>query len=378
MRKVRRARQRAMGERRDLPFPARPVAHADRADPRTALHLAQRRRQKYALRYASLSLVKEAMVAAPASAGTSRGALPLRDVVHDRRARTTGHGRDRSGAGRHRHPRDRRLREHAGRRPEAEPHGGREGSGESLRRAPGPGRVGGHRVLLRRRVAGAVADTDKDLVIKAIDRLRPQRATAIGRGILTSLDAIFENDEGVLPSVAALQRLEASGGQARPAATPPPGGSLNAPATIILLSDGQNNQFPAPLQIIDEAISRGIRVYTVGVGSAEGTILRLQGRQIRTRLDEATLKQIAQMTDAEYFNASNAADLRAVYEKLSTQLVLRQQKTEVTAYLTALAAVLSIIAGVCRCSGSTGCPSVPFASLATPAASSHALSASDR
>jgi Ca-activated chloride channel family protein len=51
------------------------------------------------------------------------------------------------------------------------------------------------------------------------------------------------------------------------------------------------------------------------------------------------------MTDAEYFNASNAADLRSVYEKLSTQIVLRQQKTEVTAYLTALAAVLSIIAG---------------------------------
>ena len=187
--------------------------------------------------------------------------------------------------------------------------------------------------------------TDKDLVYKAIDRLRTQRATAIGRGILTSLDAIFENDEEIPPSVQALQALEQSGGQARPPATPPPGGTLNAPATIILLSDGQNNQFPAPLQIIDAAISRGIRVYTVGVGSAEGTILRLQGRQIRTRLDEATLKQIASMTDAEYFNASNAADLRSVYEKLSTQIVLRQQKTEVTAYLTALAAVLSIIAG---------------------------------
>ena len=125
----------------------------------------------------------------------------------------------------------------------------------------------------------------------------------------------------------------------------PPGGTLNAPATIILLSDGQNNQFPAPLQIIGEAIGRGIRVYTVGVGSPEGTILRLQGRQIRTRLDEATLKQIAELTEAEYYNASNSADLREVYEKLSTQLVLREQKTEVTAYLTALAAVLSILAG---------------------------------
>jgi Ca-activated chloride channel family protein len=186
--------------------------------------------------------------------------------------------------------------------------------------------------------------TDHDLVIKAIDRLRTQRATAIGRGLLTSLDAIFENDEEIPPSVQALQRLEQTGGQG-PMPSAPPGGTLNAPATIILLSDGQNNQFPAPLQIIGEAISRGIRVYTVGVGSAEGTIIRLQGRQIRTRLDEATLKQIAELTEAEYYNASNSADLRDVYEKLSTQLVLREQKTEVTSYLTAIAAVLSILAG---------------------------------
>ena len=186
--------------------------------------------------------------------------------------------------------------------------------------------------------------TDHDLVVKAIDRLRPQRATAIGRGILTSLDAIFENDEEIPPSVQALQRLEETGGQG-PMPSAPPGGTLNAPATIILLSDGQNNQFPAPLQIIGEAISRGIRVYTIGVGSPEGTILRLQGRQIRTRLDEATLKQIAELTEAEYYNASNSADLREVYEKLSTQLVLREQKTEVTSYLTAIAAVLSILAG---------------------------------
>ncbi|MEX2047534.1 MAG: VWA domain-containing protein [Chloroflexota bacterium] len=186
--------------------------------------------------------------------------------------------------------------------------------------------------------------TDHELVLRAIERLIPQRATAIGRGILTSLDAIFENDEEIPPSVQAFQRLEATGGQA-PLPAPPPGGTLNAPATIILLSDGQNNQFPAPLQIIGEAISRGIRVYTVGVGSAEGTILRIQGRQIRTRLDEATLKQIAEVTEAEYYNASNAADLREVYEQLSTQLVLREQKTEVTAYLTALAALLSIVAG---------------------------------
>ena len=91
-------------------------------------------------------------------------------------------------------------------------------------------------------------------------------------------------------------------------------------------------------------MNRGIRVYTVGVGSAEGTVVRIQGRSVRTRLDEATLKQIAEATGGQYYNASNEKDLRAVYENLSTQLVLRQQKTEITAILTAIAALLSMIA----------------------------------
>ena len=307
---------------------------------------AQRRRQKYALRYASLSLVKEAMGRGPGIRRhippalfiaamffmTAALARPVMVVTAPAQEGTVILAIDVSGSMQAEDLKPNRME---AAKEAAKAFVARQGEDVSV----GIVSFSGDASLVQS------PTTDKDLVMKAIDRLRTQRATAIGRGILTSLDAIFENDEEIPPSVQALQALEQSGGQARPAATPPPGGTLNAPATIILLSDGQNNQFPAPLQIIDAAISRGIRVYTVGVGSAEGTILRLQGRQIRTRLDEATLKQIASMTDAEYFNASNAADLRSVYEKLSTQLVLRQQKTEVTAYLTALAAVLSIIAG---------------------------------
>ena len=182
---------------------------------------------------------------------------------------------------------------------------------------------------------------DHDLVVAAINRLRPQRATAIGRGMLASLDAIFEDSEETPPSVIALHRL--AGEPTGPTPPPVPVGADHT-ATIVLLSDGQNNQFPAPQQVIEDAASRGIRVYTVGVGSADGTVVRIQGRSVRTRLDEATLKQIAEQTDGQYFNASNEKDLRAVYENLSTQLVFRQQKTEVTAILTAIAAVFSMIA----------------------------------
>ena len=307
---------------------------------------AQRRRQKYALRYANLSLVREALGKGPGirrhippalflaavffmAAATAR---PQSVVTVPVEEGTVILALDVSGSMQADDLKPNRME------------AAKEAAKAFVRRQGPDVKIG---VVSFSGDASIVQSptNDKDLVVAAISRLRPQRATAIGRGILTALDAIFEDSEEVPPSVSALARLERLGGQQRPVPTPPPGGTLNAPATIILLSDGQNNQFPAPLQIIDEAITRGIRVYTVGVGSAEGTVIRLQGRAIRTRLDEDTLKKIAQVTDAEYFNASNERDLRAVYERLSTQLVLRQQKTEVTAYLTAAAAILSIVAG---------------------------------
>jgi len=185
---------------------------------------------------------------------------------------------------------------------------------------------------------------DHDLVIAAIDRLRLQRATAIGRAVLTSLDAIWEDEgsEGDQPSAVLTQPQNPNAPQT-PAKTAVPG-AAKASASIILLTDGQNNQFPPPLAIIDQAISRGIRVYTVGVGTPAGAVLSLEGRSIRTALDETTLKQIAQDTDAQYFLATSDADLKKVYENLSTELVLRTQKTEVTALFTLVAAVFSIVA----------------------------------
>jgi len=189
--------------------------------------------------------------------------------------------------------------------------------------------------------------TDKTLVIAAINRLRPQRATAIGRAILVSLDAIAENQgsEEDLPS-SILQQGQ-PGATPRPTATPLPAylEGQHSSASIVLMSDGQNNQFPPPLDVIDQAVSRGVRVYTIGVGSAAGAIVRLQGRAVRTALDETTLKKIAEVTDAQYFNANTEADLRAVYENLTTQLVVRNEKTELTAYATLIAAIFAVFAG---------------------------------
>jgi Ca-activated chloride channel family protein len=181
--------------------------------------------------------------------------------------------------------------------------------------------------------------TNQDAVIAAINRLEPQRGTAIGRGIITSLTAIVDQSGSEGPS---------TNGTPLPAVTPtptpmPPG--VFAPAIIILLTDGENNQWPDPLDVVQSAVQRGIRIYTVGLGSAEGSILHIGGRSIRTRLDEGTLRQIAQVTNANYYNASNETDLRSVYENLDTRLVLKTQKTEITAMFTGLGILFALFAG---------------------------------
>jgi Ca-activated chloride channel family protein len=303
---------------------------------------AQRRRQKYALRYASLSLVREALGRGPGrkrhippalflialffmALGTAR---PETVVVVPVQEGTVILALDVSGSMLAEDLAPNRME---AAKDAAKAFVARQGADVKL----GVVAFSGDAQIVQ------TPTKDKDLVVAAINRLRPQRATAIGRGMLASLDAIFEDSEEVAPSVIALKRL--AGEPTGPTPAPVPLGA-DRTATIVLLSDGQNNQFPAPQQVIEDAARRGIRIYTIGVGSADGTVVRIQGRSVRTRLDEATLKQIAEQTGGQYYNASNTKDLRAVYENLSTQLVLRQQKTEVTAILTAIAALFSMIA----------------------------------
>jgi Ca-activated chloride channel family protein len=303
---------------------------------------AQRRRQKYALRYASLSLVREALGSGPGrkrhippalfllallfmALGTAR---PETVVVVPVQEGTVILALDVSGSMLAEDLAPTRME---AAKDAAKAFVARQGADVKL----GVVAFSGDAQIVQ------TPTKDKDLVVAAINRLRPQRATAIGRGMLASLDAIFEDSEDVAPSIIALKRL--AGEPTGPTPPPVPMGA-DRTATIVLLSDGQNNQFPAPQQVIEDAAHRGIRIYTIGVGSADGTVVRIQGRSVRTRLDEATLKQIADQTGGQYFNASNTKDLRAVYENLSTQLVFRQQKTEVTAILTAIAAVFSMIA----------------------------------
>jgi Ca-activated chloride channel homolog len=192
-------------------------------------------------------------------------------------------------------------------------------------------------------------------VLAAIEQLQLQNATAVGSGILASLKAIFpDQDFDVkLPSLlrgrggpAALGGLRppsAIGAAPKPEQKPVPPGSYKS-AVIILLTDGQTTTGPDPVDAARLAAERGVRVFTVGVGTPDGQILTGEGWSIRVRLDEDALKVIADMTRGEYFFAGNAPDLKKIYEGLNSKLVLEKKETEITAFFTGLAAALSVLA----------------------------------
>ena len=91
------------------------------------------------------------------------------------------------------------------------------------------------------------------------------------------------------------------------------------------------------------AADRGIRVYTVGIGTVDGETIGFEGWSMRVRLDEDTLKQIAQKTAAEYYYAGTAADLTKVYNTLSSRLTVEKKETEISALFALGAAVLALL-----------------------------------
>jgi Ca-activated chloride channel homolog len=191
---------------------------------------------------------------------------------------------------------------------------------------------------------------NRDDILAAIDRFQLQRGTAIGSGILVSLKTIFPDVEFDLR--ASNPRGDPRGvplddavtpGKAAPKVMSP--GSYTS-AAIILLTDGQTTTGPNPIEAARMAADRGVRVYTVGIGTASGEILGAEGWSMRVRLDEESLKTIAEVTHGEYFYAGNARDLEKVYQSLNTRLALETRQTEITALLAAAAAVVSLLSAL--------------------------------
>ncbi len=209
--------------------------------------------------------------------------------------------------------------------------------------------------------------TDHDALIAAIQRLYPERSTAIGSGIIQSLNAIYGNIY-----------TDTFGGDIAPTSpqatvTPAPKGT-HAPSTIILLTDGAKVQGPSPIEAAQKAAELGVRIFTIGVGNPNANGRPAGGSNSspsggngpygnapygggggyfggnggsggrpyggRFEVDETTLKSIAETTDGEYFLATDANALNDIYQKLNTEIVFTTEKTEVTSYFTAFGAVL--------------------------------------
>ena len=110
-----------------------------------------------------------------------------------------------------------------------------------------------------------------------------------------------------------------------------------------MLTDGQRTTGVDPLEAAKMAADRGVRVYTVGIGTVDGETIGFEGWSMRVRLDEETLKAIANKTSAEYFYAGTAQDLKKVYETLSSKLTVEKKETEISALFAMVAAALALL-----------------------------------
>ena len=191
---------------------------------------------------------------------------------------------------------------------------------------------------------------NREDLIAAIDRLELQRHTAIGSGLVMALATLFPDAgidlESMIFGARDMKRGvaidKAAKADAKPFQPVPPGSY--ASAAIILLSDGRRTTGPDPLEVAKMAADRGVRVFTVGLGTPQGGIAGFEGWSIYMRFDEETLKAIADITRASYFSAASATELKKVYEALNTRFTMEKKETEVSALFTALAAVFALSA----------------------------------
>ena len=191
---------------------------------------------------------------------------------------------------------------------------------------------------------------DRDDLVAAIERLQLDRQTAIGSGIIVSLATLFP-DHGIDLEPLVLGRrwgpsavVKVPEKKAEKKFDPVEAGS-NPSKAIILLTDGRRTTGPHPNEAARMAAERGVKVFTVGFGTAAGAQVPIEGYSIYMAFDEETLKAVADLTRAEYFHASSGDELKKVYNTLSSRIVLNKEHTEIAMLLAALSAALLLVSG---------------------------------
>lgn len=191
--------------------------------------------------------------------------------------------------------------------------------------------------------------TDQELLQDAVASLYTARRTAIGSAILESIDAISEINSNVAPSLIGLPDEVAP--------EPVPEG-VYEPDIIVLLTDGASNAGPWPTDAARQAADRGVRVYTIGFGANGVPTSRGVpncgdpfgggfggfGGGFRRQIDEVTLQQVADITDGTYYSAESAGELQDVFNSLPTYLITTFETIEISVTFTAIGALLAALA----------------------------------
>jgi Ca-activated chloride channel homolog len=174
--------------------------------------------------------------------------------------------------------------------------------------------------------------TDSGTLLHALRGLSTSAGTAIGQGILTSLDAIARVDPSVAPT------------GARPA-----GARGYAHDVIVVLTDGSNNEGVDPQTAARQAAARGVRVFTIGFGTTHPAPLVCSNSQFggfggggyggggfggRNPLvaDYGALRQIAGITGGKFYRAQNAGQLKTALGNLSGTFTIIREHLDIAAW----------------------------------------------
>jgi Ca-activated chloride channel homolog len=182
--------------------------------------------------------------------------------------------------------------------------------------------------------------SNTDDVLAAISRLSPQRGTSLGEGIITSLRVIAA--EFGVDSTDEISQLENDNVHALDLVDE----SVFESTIIVLLSDGENNMNPDPLEAARLAADYDVRIYTIGIGSTAGTTINIEGFVIHSQLDEQVLREVSRISNGAYFNVQNDDDLHIAFRELSPMLRVRPESIEVTSILTGLSIFTMLIGAI--------------------------------
>ncbi len=191
---------------------------------------------------------------------------------------------------------------------------------------------------------------NREDLMQAVDRLQIQDGTSVGGAIVTALQTLFpKEDIEIVDPKRAAENKEASpldqpklDQPKQPPKAPVEAGS-ELSAAIVLLTDGQANAPPDPVAAAKLAADHGVRIFTVGVGTPQGQVVKENGISMRVQLEEETLKKIADITHGRYFMASSATDLRDIYRDLNARLVTEKKEIEISAFFVAAAAISALL-----------------------------------